>query len=171
MSDNNDDWVKLKTRGDWSFSILLMIVMIFGMLAIFAWMSWFSPAHARDLAVGDSIALGTGHALHVPTRAKVGAGSCAIADRMPRGAYDRVVISAGINDQGLCVQAVRAAVHARRVTWILPAPINGGRAMVLAVMRLGDRSVSYACAGGCSRSNFHPASYAVLARAVRASWK
>jgi hypothetical protein len=128
-------------------------------------------ARASDLALGDSIALGTGHALGVPTVARVGAGSCEIADWLPRrGSYRRVVISAGINDQGLCVQALRAGLRAKEVIWILPAPINAGRGMVQAVMQPGDKAVSYRCAGPCTRSNFHPASYPAVARAIRRVW-
>jgi hypothetical protein len=127
-------------------------------------------ARASDVAVGDSIALGTGHALGVSTYGRVGAGSCEIVRRVPRGAYAHAVISAGINDGGGCVAAVRARVRAGVVVWILPAPINPGRAAVLAAVRPGDGTVSYACAGPCTKSNFHPASYAVVAAAVRAAW-
>ena len=127
-------------------------------------------AHASDMAVGDSIGIGTGHALGVSTYGRVGAGSCEIVRRVPRATYRFAVISAGINDGGACVAAVRARVLAQRVVWILPAPINPGRAAVLAAMRPEDGSVSYDCAGGCTKSNFHPASYAVVAAAVRAAW-
>lgn len=128
-------------------------------------------AHASDLVLGDSIALGTGRALGKPTVARKGAGSCEIADWLPRrGGYGHVVISAGINDQGLCVQAIRRGLRAKRVIWILPAPINAGRSMVLAVMRKGDRAVSYACDGPCTRTNYHPASYRAVAASVRRVW-
>ena len=127
-------------------------------------------AHAGDMVVGDSIGIGTGHALGVSTYGRTGAGSCEIVRRVPQATYDHAVISAGINDGGACVGAVRAAVHAQSVVWILPAPINSGRAAVLAAVLLGDKTVSYACAGGCTKSNFHPASYAVVASAVRAAW-
>jgi hypothetical protein len=121
--------------------------------------------------IGDSIGLGTGHALGVPTRAKSSQGSCWIRDRYTPVSADRVVISAGINDGGLCVGALRARVRARRVTWVIPADINPGAAAVWAQVRLyGDGFVTYTCAGGCSKSNFHPASYAAVARAVRRDW-
>lgn len=134
-------------------------------------MAVMTPGRAADIVIGDSIALGTGHAMGLPTVARSGAGSCEIADWTPRrGRYGHAVISAGINDQGLCVLALRAALRAKRVIWILPAPINAGRSMVLAVMRKGDRSVSYRCAGPCTKANFHPASYAVVAASVRRVW-
>lgn len=130
----------------------------------------YCTVRGADLALGDCIALGTGHALRIPTQAKVSASSCRIADWRHGGSYNHVVISAGINDDGLCVQAVRASVRAKRVIWILPAPINDARSMVLASMRKGDRSVSYVCPGGCSKRSFHPKSYGVLASDIRRIW-
>ena len=132
---------------------------------------WASKAHASDLVLGDSIALGTGHALGKPTVARKGAGSCEIAGWLPaRGGYGRVVISAGINDDGACVATLRSRLRARRVIWILPAPINGGRAAVLKAIHVGDGSLSYRCAGPCTKSNFHPGSYAKVAADVRKQW-
>lgn len=130
---------------------------------------WAVTSKAADLALGDCIALGTGHALHIPTKARVSASSCQIAD-WRKGTYDRVVVSAGINDDGLCVAAVRRSIRAREVIWILPAPINDARSMVLASMRPGDKSVSYSCPGGCSKRSFHPRSYATVAAAIRRIW-
>ena len=150
-----------------------MVLRVVGLILLVALLLYmFAPkAWAHDAAVGDSIALGTGHALHISTYARVNAGSCEIVRRVPRARYTHLVISAGINDNGACVAAVRARAKARIVIWILPAPINAGRAAVLAAMRPGDRSVSYACAGGCTKSNFHPASYAVVAKAIRNIWE
>lgn len=122
------------------------------------------------LVLGDSIALGVGHALHAPTIARVGASSCWVLRHVPRRRYDRVVLSAGINDGGGCVAALRASVDAREVIWVLPAPINAGRAAVERAMRPGDRAVTYACYGGCTKTNFHPGSYAKVAAAVRRVW-
>lgn len=126
--------------------------------------------YKADHCYGDSIAVGTCAYLHIPTTAHKNLGSCAIADFVSTRPFDHVVISAGINDQGLCVLPLRSKVHAQRVIWIIPAPINSGRAMVLQSMRIGDRFVTYACAGGCTKRNFHPASYAVVAAAVRRQW-
>ena len=157
---------------------LLEVKFIMRLVAVIVWIaialtlfSWFAP-HARgaDLAVGDSIAVGTGQALGVHTVARQNMGSCWIAGRVPGGSWDHAVISSGINDGGGCNALVRARVHAHVVTWILPAPINAGRGATLRAMRPGDRAVSYACAGGCSKTNFHPASYGVVAQAVRRSW-
>jgi hypothetical protein len=147
------------------FKLALFLLLVIAVVAL-----WAVTAYARDLVLGDSIAVGTGHALHEPTVALSGASSCWALRHAPKGAYDHVVISAGINDGGGCVARLRARVDARRVIWVLPAPINAGRAAVLAAMRPGDRAISYACRGGCTRSNFHPASYPAVARAVRGVW-
>jgi hypothetical protein len=129
-----------------------------------------TKTEARDVALGDSIAAGTGHALGVYTVARVGAGSCEIARRVPAEVFDNAVISAGINDGGRCVAAVRAKVRARRIVMILPAPINAGRAAVLRAIRRGDAMVGYACRGRCTKVNFHPGSYSAVAAAVRRAW-
>jgi hypothetical protein len=127
-------------------------------------------ALAGGLVLGDSIALGTGGAMHAPTIARKSMGSCWIAAHTPRFRGAWAVISAGINDApGACVEAIRSRVRARRVVWILPAPINSARAHVEAVAAAnGDRTISYSCPGPCSTSNFHPESYAALAGAVEA---
>ena len=154
--------------------LLLVVALIFviGIALLVFSVSTMSKAWAADLAYGDSIALGTGSALRVQVSAKVGASSCSIAARAPGGHYEHVVISAGINDPpGACLDAIRKAVSAGQVVWVLPAPINSARAHVLAVaQRWGDKTVSYSCAGGCSRRSFHPGSYAALAAEVRRAW-
>ena len=132
-----------------------------------------TTTRAADIALGDSIALGAGHALHLPTVARVGAGSCEIARWMPRkGAYGTVVLSAGINDAGACVAALRAALRARKVIWIIPADINAAALKVWNVIKVyGDKWVIYDCPHGrCTKSNFHPASYPKVATAIRSVW-
>ena len=153
-------WGRLRYVG-----VILLVVL--GALSLFV-----RPSKAADLVAGDSIARGTGHAMTgVVIRARTSAGSCRIAKFGTwRRAWNHVVLSAGINDDGACVAALRARVKAQRVIWVLPAPINRGRAAVQAAMQPGDRAVSYACAGGCTKSNFHPASYAAVARDVRGQW-
>ena len=82
-----------------------------------------------------------------------------------RPSYDVVVISAGVNDPpGRCLEAIRARAHARRIIWILPAPVNSARAHVVEVAcEHGDRTVSYVP----GRDHLHPRSYSELARKVR----
>lgn len=126
------------------------------------------PALADTYVVGDSLALGTGQALHAPTSAKVGISSCAIVSRMPKTFHDNLVISAGTNDPpGRCVKLIRSLAHARVVIWILP--VNGARGTVANVAaRNGDYVVPYKPQ---SRNNVHPASYAPLAREIRSITK
>ena len=133
---------------------------------------WPLRSHAQDAAVGDSIALGTGQALGVPTYARSSMSSCWVLRHSPSGPFDRVVFSAGINDApGPSVKALFDRVRARVVVVILPAGINSARAHVASEAAAhGFRPVSYTCAGGCTKRNFHPASYAVLAAAVRRAW-
>lgn len=130
-------------------------------------------ANAEDLAIGDSIAVGTGQALHVRTAARENMSSCWIlAHEAVSGDFEHVVISAGINDApGSCIESIRAKYTNAKVVWILPAPINSARAHVAAVAAAhGDKMVSYRCAGACSKANFHPKSYPSVAAAVRSAW-
>lgn len=146
----------------WALAICFAIALLLG---------WATVASARDISVGDSIAKGTGEALGAETHAVVGAGSCTIVGFFPPGHFDHAVVSAGINDGGKCVAQVRAKVDADVVVWILPANINKGYAAVRAVARaFGDRTVRYTCRGGCTKTNFHPDSYAKVARWVRVKW-
>lgn len=126
-----------------------------------------STAHAEDLAVGDSIAVGTGQALHVRTAARVGASSCAILGLAPGGAFEHVVISAGINDPpGSCIESIRQRYAGAKVVWIVPAR-TAARAHVIALAaKYGDRSVYYRAGG----DNTHPRSYPSVAAAVRHAW-
>ena len=151
---------------------VVALIFVIGITLLVFSVSLVTKANAADLAYGDSIALGTGSALRVQVSAIVGASSCSIAARAPGGHYEHVVISAGINDPpGACLEAIRKAVSAGQVVWVLPAAINSARAHVLAVaQRWGDKTVSYSCAGGCSRRSFHPGSYAALAAEVRRAW-
>lgn len=130
-------------------------------------------AKAQDAAIGDSIALGTGEALGVETYARTGVSSCYILGHMPNRYFDHVVISAGINDPpGACLGAILDRVRAHTVTLIVPAAINSAAQNVFrlaAVHRV--ELVSYQCWHGCTKWNFHPASYGRLAIDVRKTWK
>lgn len=157
---------------------LAMLVGLAGVIIVIGLCLGIWAAHASDLALGDSIGRGTGDAMRaakvpVTVRAVISGGSCRIAKFAAlRKTWDRVVVSAGINDSGQCVAAIRAKLKASLVVWILPADINPGRAAVLAAMQPGDKSVSYACPGsGCSKSNFHPRSYAEVADEVLRLWQ
>lgn len=146
-----------------------VIVLLFALLCLLAWSL---PAKAADAAIGDSIALGTGNALHIETYARQNMGSCWIEVQTPLKNFDHVVISAGINDPpGSCLQGIRQKVKAGSVTWIVPAAINPAYKHVLNIAsEYGDKVVFYTCLGGCSKINFHPGSYAEVAHNVKRSW-
>jgi hypothetical protein len=114
------------------------------------------------IVIGDSLAVGFGAAAHIETHARVSASSCAIASFVPSGPADVIVVSAGINDPpGRCLDSLRARLHARRIIWILPAPINSARAHVAAVAAAhGDATCSYVT----GPRSFHPRSYEALVR-------
>lgn len=121
-----------------------------------------TPVYADTIAVGDSLAVGYASAAHVQAFARVGASSCAILRMVPAAHHERVVISAGTNDPpGSCVAAIRRAVHADRVVWIMPVNGAGPNVMHVAAMN-GDRLVYYTPAYG----GVHPASYGPMARSV-----
>lgn len=136
-------------------------LLILGML-LFA----IGSCRASELVLGDSIACGVGQALHAPTKCRVGAGSCEIARyRYPH--VDRLIISAGINDAGLCVSQVRARARANQVLWIVPAPINQAHLIVLGTAQTyRDKIIGYSCRPRCTSRNFHPASYGQLGRDI-----
>ena len=142
------------------------------MKALLLLLSLTGPAMAQDVAIGDSIALGTGRALGVPSYARQNMSSCWILRHMPPGRFEHAVISAGINDApGPCVGAILGRVRAGQVVVILPAAINSARAHVAASAQAhGFQTVSYACRGGCNRHNFHPASYDAVTRVIEGMW-
>ena len=133
--------------------------MSFAINCIIALFSLVSPdpvsGHSRA-AVGDSLAVGFGHASHMTTFARVGAGSCEIVRKVPRGHYDFMLISAGTNDvPGLCLEAIRARADASTIEWVVP--VNGARNHVLSVAHAhGDRLLFYIPS---RRAWPHPAAY------------
>lgn len=120
-----------------------------------------AQAEARNVAIGDSLAIGFGGASHMTIRAKVGISSCAIRGYVPFAHFDGVLISAGTNDPpGRCVAQVRALVasrvHPSRVRWVVP--VNGAKFTVLAVARrYGDELLYYSPQRG--RGWPHPRRY------------
>ena len=125
-------------------------------------------ACAETLALGDSIALGTGQAIHAETVAVKGMGSCAIERMMPAKHFDRAVISAGVNDApGLCVDAILARVDADKVIVILPPGINSARKHIEAAAAAHHfKTISFIP----GNDGLHPRSYAEVAAKVNASW-
>ncbi len=119
------------------------------------------------LVIGDSIALGTGTALHVETRARVGAPSCEILRKVPGGRYDVVVISAGVNDPpGRCLEAILAPASTPAASFGYCRRFDQQRSRPMWPRLLcehGDRTVSYVPGPRPSA----PRSYSELAHKVR----
>ncbi len=86
------------------------------------------------IAIGDSIAVGVGEALHCQIRAKVGLPSSKII-RLADGSYHEVcIISAGSNDPynpnlSKNLKTIRNKTHCKYVVWMLPVN-NHARAVV-----------------------------------------
>jgi hypothetical protein len=148
------------------------LLILFLIVSVLTFIMSVLTVRAQDAAVGDSIALGTGRTLGVPTYASVGASSCKAVAYVPKRPVRFMVVSAGINDApGYCVQTLFAHIIARKVVVILPAAINSARGNVARLAAAhGYATVGYTCAGGCTVRNFHPASYSVLASNVRKLW-
>lgn len=155
-------------KPNWGMIILVALVTIVALIDLLA-----SRAKAQDVAIGDSIALGVGTALHVPTYAKSGMSSCWVLRHMPNASFKHAVISAGINDApGSCIDAIFNKIRANQVVVILPAGINSARAHVAQEAQShGFPTISYTCHGGCNRGNFHPGSYAQVANSVQSIWR
>ena len=125
-------------------------------------------ARADTLALGDSIALGTGNALHAETVAVEKMGSCDIERMMPSKHFDRAVISAGVNDApGICVGSILSRVNADEVIVILPPGINSARAHIKSIAKARHlKTISYIPGA----DGLHPRSYAEVAAKVNAAW-
>jgi hypothetical protein len=119
------------------------------------------------IAIGDSIAVGTSQALHIPAYAKERMGSCWILAHMPKRIdAERVVISAGVNDPpGRCDAAIRARIHSYNVVWI--RPVNSASVTVDSIAkRYCDSVISYVV----GPDHLHPQSYGEIAVTVKFEW-
>jgi hypothetical protein len=116
-----------------------------------------------DLALGDSIAVGTGSALGVRIVAKESVSSCWIAARGPRGHFAHAVVSAGVNAPGSCLDRILDRLDADHVTLILPAPVNSARAHVADVARRRGLATVSCVPGG---DGLHPRRYPEVAAAM-----
>ena len=116
------------------------------------------------LVLGDSIAVGTGQALHAYTVAHKGISSCAVLKRTPRAPQDTVVISAGSNDPpGACLDTIRERLTAMQVVWIVPQNAAAAANVRRVAAKHGDKVVTFTA----GPDGVHPRSYATVARAVR----
>jgi len=109
-----------------------------------------ATAFARDGAAGDSIAFGTGHALHVATFARERMSSCWILKHevpLAVGHFDHFAISAGVNDApGPCLEAIINHIDAGAYR-----QCRGRASHSDSLLRSGARSSASALlSGGCS---------------------
>jgi hypothetical protein len=119
------------------------------------------------VAVGDSIAVGVGHAMHCTINAKVGASSSYIANHTIASSKDVAVISAGSNDPdnpklSNNLKTIRSKLKTGRVIWILPYNRKAA-AVVLSVAKLyGD---SYIDLGEFkTKDSVHPQNYKAVVK-------
>lgn len=151
-------WFGLRIGGIILFYILLLVAFIH---------AFSRAAKAEDLALGDSIALGTGQALHIRTSAVEGAGSCAILGHSPSGSFEHVVISAGVNDPpGSCVEAIVQKYRGARIVMIVPSKTSAAGHIKSVAAKYGAKAVYYRVGA----DGVHPRSYPSVAATVRRAW-
>lgn len=116
---------------------------------------------------GDSIALGVAQQLHWQHNARVGAPSKEIVDKVPRGHYDLLVLSAGSNDPRNPALASNLEAMRKRagggVLWIAPVEPHARSVVERVAREHGDHVVTFTP----GRDHVHPRSYAELARRIQ----
>lgn len=133
--------------------------------------------------IGDSIANGTGGQFggcnYTAPSGNVGKSANYIANNLPAGTFNTVVLSVGSNpssNQLADMQRIRAELERRNpnvtVLWIQPSSTNAVAAPSIPNVQnvagqYGDRVLPFT--GGSADSGLHPASYANVARDVRAA--
>lgn len=116
------------------------------------------------VAVGDSIAVGTGQALGCEIRAHVGWPSSKIVNLANGVKSELCVISAGSNDPKnpkllINLKTIRGKLDCVKVVWIQPVNKTASSAVRNAA-RAGDKIVSFTP----SKDNVHPKNYNTLAK-------
>jgi len=134
-------------------------------------------SNGGTVVVGDSIAVGTGQAMGVPTNAKVGASSSQILTNIKNNPslqnQGNAVLSVGSNDivggRGNVDQLrsnlgeIRSTMNAGSYTWILPADPTAAATVRSFAAANGDKVVSFTPGG----DGIHPKSYGAVANSVR----
>lgn len=116
------------------------------------------------VAVGDSIAVGTGQAMGCEVRAHVGWSSSKIVNLANGVKAELCVISAGSNDPNnpkllLNLKTIRGKIDCVKVVWIQPINKKAATA-VRNAKRNGDSLVTFSP----SKDNVHPKNYNALAK-------
>jgi hypothetical protein len=115
------------------------------------------------IAIGDSIAVGTGKALSCEVRAHVGWPSSKIINLANGAKAELCIISAGSNDPNnpkllLNLKTIRGKIDCVKVVWILP--VNPKASSTVRKAAAGDKVVSFTP----GKDNVHPKNYNVLAK-------
>lgn len=116
------------------------------------------------VAVGDSIAVGTGQAMGCEIRAHVGWSSRKIVNLANGVRSELCVISAGSNDPNnpkllLNLKTIRGKIDCVKVIWIQPINKKAASA-VRSARKNGDSIVTFLP----SKDNVHPKNYSALAK-------
>jgi hypothetical protein len=119
------------------------------------------------IAVGDSIAVGTGQAMHCTVRAHVGWSSSKIVTLSNGVKAELCIISAGSNDPKnpkliVNLKKIRNNLDCNKVVWIKPINPTAANA-VLAAKKGNDSVVSFTP----SKDKVHPKSYSTLANSIK----
>ena len=119
------------------------------------------------VAVGDSIAVGTGQAMHCVVRAHVGWSSNKIITLSNGVKAELCIISAGSNDPKnpkliVNLKRIRNNVDCDKVVWIKPVNSTAAKA-VFTAKNPSDSVISFTP----SKDNVHPKNYRTLANAIK----
>lgn len=119
------------------------------------------------IAVGDSIAVGTGQAMHCTVRAHVGWPSGKIITLSNGVKAELCIISAGSNDPKnpklvVNLKKIRNNVNCKKVVWIKPVNSTAANA-VYSAKNATDSIVSFTP----SKDNVHPKSYKALVNSIK----
>ena len=119
------------------------------------------------IAVGDSIAVGTGQAMHCTVRAHVGWSSSKIVTLSNGVKAELCIISAGSNDPKnpkliVNLKKIRNNLDCNKVVWI--KPINSTAANAVSAAKKGNDSV---VSFTPSKDKVHPKSYSTLANSIK----
>lgn len=119
------------------------------------------------VAVGDSIAVGIGQAMHCSINAKVGAGSSYIAGHTVTTSKNVAVISVGSNDPNNPnlrnnLDKIRSKISSKRIVWILPYNRKAASVVKAIAVQHGDAYIDLK--GFSTRDGVHPRSYSSVAK-------
>lgn len=119
------------------------------------------------VAIGDSIAVGAGQAMHCTVKAHVGWTSTKIVTLSNGVKAQLCIISAGSNDPKnpkliVNLKKIRNNLNCNKIVWVKPINSTAANA-VYAAKKANDSVVSFTP----SKDNVHPKSYKTLADSIK----